>query len=495
MDGLKDPPPRLGDVWATAGTSSADNDDHVATADAKTSFTKGDMKSIDLPANQYSTEPSMKKIRVCFRNLTSEPLTLCWMSYSGEPYHFYRLEPVAKCDRSNPSVGHIETTSLGHAFLVAKRTSNHEKKKNNEDDEVEELLSSPPPKRLGDCLTFCGTKRRHYDNNDINDNDIGDSTQKVSNSDGRCVTHKEVLGGYRPARVSLETGDDAEYQIHVVTITRHRDQQGFLRGRGRWRYSFEVCEEMLDRSPIDTSNKVYRCIELGGWPVRCEECLWNENGDSSKSSQKQLQEEEKLKVLIAEHLAAAVRHLPPAARKALRENTPIYINRSQKFGPKVAPVEGRDMCFHPDKSWLTENGMSPKKAGCVEIYRVGNYSRDCHLWGPGGVLLHELSHAYHHKCLEGGYDNVEVKECYDNAMKKGLYDKVKVHNLKGTDICKAYACTDPMEYFAELSAAFLGGLDEKQEYNKWFPFNRKQIKEHDPKAYDMLKRMWGVEED
>ena len=29
-------------------------------------------------------------------------------------------------------------------------------------------------------------------------------------------------------------------------------------------------------------------------------------------------------------------------------------------------------------------------------------------------------------------DNAEVKECYDHAMEKGLYDKVKVHNLKGT---------------------------------------------------------------
>ena len=393
-------------------------------------------------------------------------------------------------------MGHIETTSLGHAFLVAKRTSNHEKKEKKSDDEVEELLPSPPSRRLRDCLTLCGTKRQHEDDDDdIDDNDNNDSTQKVSNSDGRCVMHKEVLGGYRPTRASLQTGGDAEHKIHVVTITQRRDQQGFLRERGRWRYSFEVCEEMLDRTPIDTSNKVYRCIELGGWPVRCEEQLWNEHVDNSKISQKQLEEEEKLKILIADHLAAAARHLPPAARNTLRKNTPIYINRTQKFGPKVAPIEGRDMCFHPDKSWLIENGMSPKKAGCVEIYRVSNYSRDCHLWGPGGVLLHELSHAYHHKCLKGGYDNAEVKECYDNAMKKGLYDKVKVHNIKGTDVCKAYACTDQTEYFAELSAAFLGGLDDKEEYNKWFPFNRKQIKEHDPEAYDMLKRVWGVEDD
>jgi hypothetical protein len=40
----------------------------------------------------------------------------------------------------------------------------------------------------------------------------------------------------------------------------------------------------------------------------------------------------------------------------------------------------------------------------------------------------------------------------------------------------------------------LGGLDDK-EYNKWYPFNRKQIKEHDPRAFAMLCKMWGVAKD
>ena len=57
-----------------------------------------------------------------------------------------------------------------------------------------------------------------------------------------------------------------------------------------------------------------------------------------------------------------------------------------------------------------------------------------------------------------------------------------------------YFSTNSMEYFAELSAAFLGGVDGK-EYNKWYPFNREQIKEHDPRAFTMLCKMWGVSED
>lgn len=81
-------------------------------------------------------------------------------------------------------------------------------------------------------------------------------------------------------------------------------------------------------------------------------------------------------------------------------------------------------------------------------------------------------------------------------MEEKLYDCVPVHNGKGgVDKRRAYACTNAMEYFAELSVAFLGGVgeDEDLEFNKWFPFNRKQIKEHDPRAYCLLKKLWEEE--
>ena len=80
-----------------------------------------------------------------------------------------------------------------------------------------------------------------------------------------------------------------------------------------------------------------------------------------------------------------------------------------------------------------------------------------------------------------------------------LYDNVKVHTDSegGIDERKAYATTDCMEYFAELSVAFLGGSGEDKdvEYNKWYPFNRSQIRRHDPRAYYMLCRIWQVQDD
>lgn len=108
-------------------------------------------------------------------------------------------------------------------------------------------------------------------------------------------------------------------------------------------------------------------------------------------------------------------------------------------------------------------------------------------------MIHELSHAYHFKVLPDGYDNAEIQECYEAAMRDGLYDCVQVHGSQGPT-ARAYACENCMEYFAELSTAFLGGKSD-EEYNKWYPFNRKQIKEHDPRAYALLKKVWNVEDD
>jgi len=143
--------------------------------------------------------------------------------------------------------------------------------------------------------------------------------------------------------------------------------------------------------------------------------------------------------------------------------------------------------------------MSTDKCGGIEIFQARKYLDDVGYWyGTGGIMLHELSHAWHCKFVRNGFDNEDISECYRNAMKLKLYDRVPVHNGRGgVDMCRAYACTNQMEYFAELSTAFLGGVgkDKDLEFNKWYPFNRRQIQEHDPKAYRMLMKIWGIDEE
>ena len=50
---------------------------------------------------------------------------------------------------------------------------------------------------------------------------------------------------------------------------------------------------------------------------------------------------------------------------------------------------------------------------------------------------------------------------------------------------RAYAAENEKEYFAESTEAYFGS-------NDFFPFVRAELKEHDPKMYDLLEKVWGV---
>ena len=85
-----------------------------------------------------------------------------------------------------------------------------------------------------------------------------------------------------------------------------------------------------------------------------------------------------------------------------------------------------------------------------------------------------------------------VCQAYDLAMTRCLYDSVPVHGPQGiTGPQKAYACTNCMEFFAELSVAYHWQSDDTTEYNKWFPHNRRQLQEHDPETFELLRSIWN----
>jgi hypothetical protein len=97
-----------------------------------------------------------------------------------------------------------------------------------------------------------------------------------------------------------------------------------------------------------------------------------------------------LSVLCAD-VEAAAQKIPDWACSALRDcGTRIVVHRD---------TEGhRDMCYHPfeGSAWLRRKGFDAEQLrGCVHVYKLRDHLRDRELWGAGGVLVHELSHAYH----------------------------------------------------------------------------------------------------
>lgn len=372
-----------------------------------------------------------QELRVCFRNLSDEPLILCWVDHRGKPHHFYELEP---CDTEGNVCedDHVEHTHPGHAFILARS------------DDIEGVQRRKSLKKATIVGGYRGKK---------------DGLHLVEIRPGReavacCGAPSRLRGKKGKAKRGDDNDNDDSGVFHLV-----------------------VRPGVLDPTPLDTTTKQYISTTLGGWPVRLDADL-----DPN---------DERLRPL-AQDLEVLCKCLPRHASKFLQRSTPLWINDTFQYGPAACPIEAKTCCFHPDVEWLKEMGCHEEKKECVELYDLDDYndSRDC--WKTGGVMLHEYAHAYHYKFLKKGYENKEIRDCYKAAMKQKLYECVGVHGPQGPT-AKAYACENQMEYFAELSAAFLGGLDD-EEFNKWYPFNRKQIAEHDPKAYEMLKRVWQVQD-
>ena len=476
--------PRLGTIWE-------------GNHDAGAAYDNGSLRSVGGGAGP---------IRVAFRNASSLPLILCWIAENGTLHHFYKLEPISSSSsRATSAVGtepagrrvitdndHVETTCVGHAFCIAYIE---------DEEELEQTC-----------------KRKSFPNDDPS---------------------KYIIGGYRP----LSTTDDGtnhndgnadQNPIQLVTVTQRRGVQGqynptslddvcchggsaiFAGGRqplalfglrgtmGRFKrrenefadeietnvgyaveendnhfiWSIDAQQGKVDPTPYDTTCKMYETKNICGWSVHLEDDWHDDNSELEEQFVKDLEYASKV--------------LPKHARDYLKEHCSIWVNKSIKYGPRACPVRGKGACYHPDKDWLIENGLHPSKALCVEINDGPDYKNNLKYWKTGGLMIHELSHAYHHRMIPNGYKNKDIEDCYKQAMKDKLYECVKVHGSQGPT-CKAYACNNCMEYFAELSTAFLGGLNEEEEYNKWYPFNRNQLKEHDPRAYELLSRLWQVE--
>jgi hypothetical protein len=173
--------------------------------------------------------------------------------------------------------------------------------------------------------------------------------------------------------------------------------------------------------------------------------------------------------LLRAQLRQIVRRVPPAAVKKLR-TIHFWVEENEPHHPC--------MTYHPNPKWLRQNGMNPEKARCVELSNAQNFLKwtEEQPW----MALHELSHGYHHQFLKGGFNNAEVKKAFANATKTKRYESVL--RSKGNKE-KAYAATNPMEYFAEASEAYFGT-------NDFYPFDHAELERHDPAMFALLEKLW-----
>ncbi|MCE9562714.1 MAG: hypothetical protein K8U57_11765 [Planctomycetes bacterium] len=125
-----------------------------------------------------------------------------------------------------------------------------------------------------------------------------------------------------------------------------------------------------------------------------------------------------------------------------------------------------------DAAQMVREGKHPLRAKTITIHSLKLLTQGRQPKADRGdcVLLHEFAHAVHDQLI--GNNNLAIKNAYQQAMERKLYDKDQ------------YVATNDHEFFAELSCAYLDKL-------RYFPYNRADLKKHDPASFKVIEAAWA----
>lgn len=224
-------------------------------------------------------------------------------------------------------------------------------------------------------------------------------------------------------------------------------------------------ERQRERAPAQASpytpTDQYERKQIEGWTVLVNRRLLADQPDLARESLE----------LLGHQLYGITRRIPAG---------PLAKIRGVRLWVELDQPTTVCMTYHPNPAWLREHGLNPDKAKCVELGNVRNFLK----WTREQpfMVLHELSHAYHDQFLEGGFRNAEIVAAHRRGVESKRYDSVL--RINGKDD-RAYALTNPMEFFAEQSEAFLGT-------NDFYPFVTSELERHDPETHALLRKLWQV---
>ena len=176
------------------------------------------------------------------------------------------------------------------------------------------------------------------------------------------------------------------------------------------------------------------------------------------------------------HLRASIQLLPSHSRPALRR-LPVFVLE----GP-AAPGGGKDNGLEYFRQDAPDHfkTLDPRWRDCIVCYCAQNYQNISDLWAAKSVL-HELAHAYD---LENFPENQpDIVLAWKHARAQGLYRQVV--DEEGQVLSQAYALTNPLEYFAELSVMAFGRCN-------YAPVDRAALRRYDPVGFSMIRKMWRL---
>ena len=198
--------------------------------------------------------------------------------------------------------------------------------------------------------------------------------------------------------------------------------------------------------------------EIEGWTIKVDPKLIEDKETAERAME-----------ALANHLQR-IKYIVPQRRLAELRKLPIWVDLEHELG---------NMQYHPDRGWLLSHGHDPRLVKHVHIPRAKNlWAR--HMWAKHPyVVLHELAHAYHDQVLS--FDNQRIIDTFNSAKDAKIYEEVLLYTGRKV---RHYGLSNHKEYFAESTEAYFG-------VNDFYPFVRAELKQHDPKMFDLLKEIWG----
>lgn len=206
-------------------------------------------------------------------------------------------------------------------------------------------------------------------------------------------------------------------------------------------------------------------FRIRGWKIHLNDDLWAERSELTR----------KMLELLDVQLDRVVKVVPEKPLKHLK-TVPVWLSPPYDDERPTA-------AYHPSAAWLKKNGRLVEMAKSVEITNVDRFEFENKRMPY--LMLHELAHAYHDQVL--GFRNPKIRAVFEKAKSSGGYDNVDRFTGRKMVKDKAYAMSNPREYFAESTEAFFGK-------NDFFPFDRTELKKHDPEMFVLLKELWVTNE-
>lgn len=300
-----------------------------------------------------------------------------------------------------------------------------------------------------------------FDNNRENDHDHNH------------VNTRQELAAYDPGLAALcrEVFGDTELRYTKPATRLSGHLAGYDPSKApvfRWPERLRKAKDKIKAAAVARDQKAngitgYEPREFAGWQVKVSRKLLQSDGAAV----------ERAVALLKSMLDDIVRAVPAAAVAELRE-VPLWMSPPYEgFGQKAE--------YHPDAGWLREHGRDPAMAKCVEFTNIAIFDKE--VKRMPNFALHELAHAYHDRVL--GHEHPGIIAAFEKAKAAGSYNRVQRRDGEGRRrLDRAYAMTNEKEYFAECSEAFFFR-------NDFFPFDREELRKHDPAVFAVLEKAWA----